>query len=129
MSRTKKSAELTLHDRLSRLTFTQACKLLGTDGAALIRQGGKYDIDIDGQVMFEAEVFRLRLHGVTVMITLDPASRKRLYWNCSACTTACEHVGAAFSLILEEKILEMADRMLSSRKLEHDEARVSAPEY
>jgi len=27
MSQTKKSAELTLHDRLSRLTFTQACKL------------------------------------------------------------------------------------------------------
>ena len=104
MSRTKTSAELTLHDRLSRLTFAQACKLLGAEGASLIRQGGKFDIDIGGQVMLEPEVFRLRLHGAIVLITLDPASRKRLYWNCSACTTACEHVGAAFSLVLEEKM-------------------------
>ena len=104
MSRTKKSDKLTLHDRLSRLTFTQACKLLGTEGASMIRQGGKFDVDIDAQVMIEPEVFRLRLYGATVLITLDPTSRKRLYWNCSVCTTACEHVGAAFSVILEEKM-------------------------
>jgi hypothetical protein len=27
-----------------------------------------------------------------------------LNFQCSACTTACEHLGAAFSLILEEKL-------------------------
>lgn len=36
----QKKRELTLKDRLSRLTFRQACKLLGAEGERLIRQGG-----------------------------------------------------------------------------------------
>ena len=35
--------ELTLKDRLSRLTFYQACKLLGSKGDKLIMQGGKVE--------------------------------------------------------------------------------------
>ena len=36
--------ELTLKDRLSRLTFAQACKLLGPEGNRLIMRGGKFEI-------------------------------------------------------------------------------------
>ena len=36
--------ELTLKDRLSRLTYAQACKLLGPDGNKLIVQGGKVEL-------------------------------------------------------------------------------------
>jgi hypothetical protein len=36
---TKPSHRLTLKDRLSRLNFTQACKLLGAEGRQLIQQG------------------------------------------------------------------------------------------
>lgn len=104
MSHTKKRAALTLHDKLSRLTFTQACKLLGPDGASLIRQGGTFDIDLDSEVMLEPNVFRLRFSSAIVLITLDLAARNRIHWHCSACETGCEHVGAAFSLILEEKM-------------------------
>lgn len=43
---TKTSAELTLFDRLSQLTFVKAVKLLGARGSRLIAEGGKYDIDI-----------------------------------------------------------------------------------
>jgi hypothetical protein len=43
---TKPSAELTLFDTLSRLTFTSVTKLLGAEGDRLIAAGGKYDIDI-----------------------------------------------------------------------------------
>jgi hypothetical protein len=43
---TKPSAELTLFDTLSRLTFVRATKLLGAEGNQLIAAGGKYDIDI-----------------------------------------------------------------------------------
>ena len=39
-----KKKELTLKDRLSRLTFTQARKLLGAEGNKLIMQGGKFEI-------------------------------------------------------------------------------------
>ncbi|RJP32532.1 MAG: helicase [Phycisphaerales bacterium] len=95
--------ELTLKDRLSHLSFTQACKLLGPDGASLIGLGGKWNIDIDEQVHLGADLFRLRLDGGVVTITTMAEVPQRLHWNCTACDGACEHVGAAFSLILEEK--------------------------
>ena len=31
-------------------------------------------------------------------------SYDRLHWSCTACESLCEHVGAAFSLILDEKM-------------------------
>lgn len=40
---------INLKDKLSHLTFREACKLLGPEGGRLIREGGKYDVDIDGQ--------------------------------------------------------------------------------
>jgi hypothetical protein len=108
---TKASRELTLNDRLSRLGFLQVCMLLGENGKQLIHAGAKYEINIDEQVSWNDEVFRLWLpapestgNGVAVTITQADAGRQRLQWNCSACETACEHAGAAFSLILEEKI-------------------------
>jgi superfamily II DNA or RNA helicase len=95
--------ELTLKDRLSRLTFTQACKLLGPDANRLIQAGGGWEINIDEQVYLGDDLFRLRLNGAVVTITPIASARDRLHWNCTRCGGACEHVGAAFSLLLEEK--------------------------
>jgi superfamily II DNA or RNA helicase len=106
---TRKSHELSLHDRLSQLGFVRACKLLGENGKKLIQAGARYEIDIDEQVSWNG-AFRLRLPGargaVDPVITITPAANAKqwLAWGCSACETACEHVGAAFSLILEEKM-------------------------
>ena len=50
------------------------------------------------------EAFRLTLDGAVVKLTLSPAVRHRLEWRCNACEVPCEHAGAAFSLILEEKL-------------------------
>lgn len=99
-----KAKELTLKDKLSRLTYTQACRLLGENGADLIRQGGKYDIVIDEHVYLGADLFRLNVDSAVATITLMAGARKRLHHNCTSCQEACEHVGAAFSLILEEKM-------------------------
>jgi RHS repeat-associated protein len=101
---TKPSAELTLFDTLSRLTFTRAAKLLGPQGNRLIATGGKFDIDLTTQVKFDRDLFRLTLDGAAVTLTLSPAARHRLEWRCDACEVPCEHAGAAFSLILEEKL-------------------------
>ncbi|MBN1959927.1 MAG: DEAD/DEAH box helicase, partial [Deltaproteobacteria bacterium] len=104
---TKHRSELTLKDILSRLTYRAACKLLGPDGERLIRQGGKFDItNIDTQVIFDNEIFRLDLGfgEVFASISLADNARQRLHLQCSVCTSACEHVGAALALILEEKI-------------------------
>jgi hypothetical protein len=101
---TKTSAELTLFDRLSQLTFVRAVKLLGAKGSRLIAEGGKYDIDITTQIKFDRDRFRLALDGANVTLNLSPARRDRLEWRCDTCEVPCEHAGAAFSLILEEKL-------------------------
>src|SRR5262245_21397027 len=105
-------SKLTLKDRLSRLTFLDACKLLGAEGRKLIQKNANaWDIKIDEHVFLGEDLFRLRIPGefesdepVIVTITLMAEAPQRLCWNCTACDGACEHVGAAFSLILEEKM-------------------------
>ena len=71
---TKPSAELTLFDTLSRLTFARAAKLLGSEGDRLIADGGKYDIDITTQVEFDRDRFRLAVDSATVTLALSPAA-------------------------------------------------------
>jgi hypothetical protein len=95
---------LTLKDRLSRLTHCQACRLLGTGAEQLIRRGGAYEVDLGGDVYLGDDLFRLRLNGAVVTVTSMAGADQHLRWNCTRCQTACEHVGAALSLILEEKI-------------------------
>jgi superfamily II DNA or RNA helicase len=95
---------INLKDKLSHLTYRQACKLLGPQGEKLITQGGKYDIDLSEQVVLQRDLFQLNLGEAVVKIYLDSAKNQRLNFQCSACTTACHHLGAAVSLILEEKL-------------------------
>ncbi len=105
MTRTQgKQGELTLKDRLSRLTYAQACRLLGSEGQRLLRRGGEFDISIDEDVYLGDDLFRLSLADAVATITLMAGARQRLHWNCTRCDGACEHVGAAFSLVLEEKM-------------------------
>jgi hypothetical protein len=109
----KQSKNLTLKDRLSRLTYVQACKLLGPQGAQWIRQGAATypDIDIDRHVYCRGDLFRLKLPGagaggkdVVATITAMAEARNRLRFNCNSCETMCAHLGAAVSLVLEEKM-------------------------
>jgi superfamily II DNA or RNA helicase len=109
---TKKSTELTLIDKLSRLSYHETIKLLGDGGPKLLRTGDKWDFQIAEDVYLGEDLFRLKFPfedgsgpatPVVVTITLMAEARERLRWNCTACQTTCEHVGAAFSLILDEK--------------------------
>ena len=95
---------INLKDKLSHLSYRQACKQLGPEGERFVRAGGQYDIDITEQVSLDGERFRLKLPEAMVTISLDPMKNRRLSCECSVCTTTCEHMGAAFSLILEEKL-------------------------
>jgi len=99
-------SELTLKDRLSRLTYIQACKLLGPEGNQLIMQGGKFEIDsIEENVYLDNDLFQLSVDGAVVTIKLMDGAHRRLHFSCNRCQTLCEHAGAAFAFILEEKIL------------------------
>jgi ERCC4-related helicase len=110
---TKKSAELTLLDKLSRLSYSQTLRLLGSDAPKLLRAGAKWDFTPEDHAYLGEDLFRLQFPlaagesasaRVAVTIRLAPEFNGRLHWNCTACESLCEHVGAAFSLILDEKM-------------------------
>ncbi len=110
---TKKSTDLTLPDKLSRLSYGQTLKLLGSNAPKLLRGGAKWDFRLDEDVYLGEDLFRLRFPlgtsesesaRVAVTIRLMADSYDRLHWSCTACESLCEHVGAAFSLILDEKM-------------------------
>src|SRR5437773_3900053 len=112
-SSTKNSGQLTLIDKLSRLSYSQTLKLLGSDAPKLLRAGDKWDFRIEEDVYLGEDLFRLRFPptaGETesaraaVTIRLAAESYDRLHWSCTACESLCEHIGAAFSLILDEKM-------------------------
>lgn len=95
---------ITLKDKLSHLSYTQACKLLGPQGKQLILEGGKYDVNLFEQITLNSERFSLSLENAEVSITLGDGNRQRLNLQCNVCSGSCAHQGAALSLILEEKL-------------------------
>lgn len=95
---------MTLKNKLSYLTYKEACKLLGPEGERLIRAGGKYDVEIAENLVLRDDLFQLHLEDTIVTMTLSSEAPKRLKFGCNRCSGVCEHVGAAFSLILEEKL-------------------------
>jgi superfamily II DNA or RNA helicase/predicted nucleic acid-binding Zn finger protein len=94
---------MTLIDRLSHLTPRHVEKLLGPRAQKLLIEGGKMNIDITTDVTFSRDVFRLHVEDAYVSIVDDDRAREKMRWFCSTCEGLCEHIGAAFSLILEEK--------------------------
>ena len=105
----KPASALTLHDRLSRLTFEEACRVLGPRGNALLRQGGQLDFEVPRPIAATAERFALRVprpRGPDAVVTMWLADDRprRLRWSCSTCTAVCEHAGAALSAVLEDKV-------------------------
>ena len=101
---TRPAEKLTLHDRLSHLTYAQACRLLGPRAKELLRAGGALEIRLDEQVRLDANRFALELPDARVTIELAAGSQLGLAWRCSACSEPCLHAGAALSLVLEEKL-------------------------
>jgi len=94
----------TLRDKLSHLSFLQACKLLGPQGQVLLMEGGKFEIIIHEQVTLDDHRFRLTVEEAVVNIVLSDDKRQRFNLSCSRCNGACVHQGAALALILEEKL-------------------------
>jgi hypothetical protein len=66
-------------------------------------KGGKFEINLFEQVVLTDDRFQLSIEKAEVEISLNNAKWQRLDLRCSICEGACEHQGAALSLILEEK--------------------------
>ena len=89
MATTKRNDSLTLWDRLSRLNFEQASKLLGPDAKKLIMRGaGAWDVDVSEHVRLNDRQFRMKFpdesedNPPVVTIKLRDDARQRLHWNC-----------------------------------------------
>src|SRR5260370_40129214 len=112
VTKTLPSAKLTLKDRLSRLTFLDAVKLLGPEGKKLIQQNANsWELKVGEHVHLGDDLFRLRIprefvdgQPDVVTITLMAEARHRLHWNCTRCNPACAPEGATFSLILQDTL-------------------------
>jgi superfamily II DNA or RNA helicase len=105
----RKLNKLTLYDRLSRLTFLQGCELLGgrEEGRKRLYAGGRLPIeDLQEQAQLSQDAFRLSLpaEGVVVTLAISDDRRDRLRLACSQCDALCDHMGAAVSVILENRI-------------------------
>lgn len=94
---------MTLFERLSRLTYRQAVKLLGVRGEKLILEGGRRDINVQEQTTLAANLFRLTLSDAIVSLIEDDKFPGKMRILCSECDHHCEHAGAALAVILEEK--------------------------
>lgn len=108
VTQVKKTKDLTLTDRLSRLTFLQACDLLGgpVEGKKLLYAGGKIPVeDPVEQSTLTGDLFRLSLptERANVTITMRQDKVKRLLLNCVVCDNTCVHMGTALSVILDSR--------------------------
>ena len=139
---------MTLLDKLSRLSYSQTLKLLGSDAPKLLRAGARWDFSPEDHVYLGEDLFRLQFplaagesESARVAVTIRPSeSNGRLHWNCTSCESLCEHIGAAFSLILDEKMAlglsapppervpveSLSERELVRRALEERGERASA---
>src|SRR3989442_5313352 len=98
-SSTKKSTELTLIDKLSRLSYSQTVKLLGSDGPKLLRAGDRWDFRIEEDAYLGEDLFRLKFPlatgesesaPVAVTISLMADCYDRLHWHCTTFQPLCQ---------------------------------------
>jgi len=106
MTKRKKSI-LTLKDILSHLSYNDACKLLGPQAKRLLGSLSSFDLDIQHNVRLTMRRMTMSFQPISkavVTMQYSERSKSRLLFRCSQCDNNCEHIGAAFSLILEEKL-------------------------
>ena len=80
--KTKQSSQLTLRDRLSRLNYLQASKLLGAKADRLLALGGSMEINMDNQVRLNNRCFCLSLPDATVTIAHSPLGSLGMAHHC-----------------------------------------------
>lgn len=103
--------KLSFRDRISRLTYHQACKLLGDEGPKLLRSGAKWPIDPERDVYVGGDLYRVRVSdeqapgGAAVVLLTQMAGRKQeLHLHCDQCETTCPHAAAALDFLLNNKL-------------------------
>lgn len=100
-------------DRISRLTHHQATRLLGEDGARLMRTGSRtYLIEPTEDVYVGSDLLRMIVHDskvangkAIVVLTMMSGRDQQLHLKCDQCDVPCLHAGAALDMLLNEKLI------------------------
>ena len=102
---------IVIRDRLGRLTYRGACRLLadGDEGEARLRKGGAYEINLPRDVYLGGDTLRVNVPDVelpddqAVVTIVEMTSKpKGLHLNCEQCPTTCDHIAAVLGLVLDE---------------------------
>lgn len=107
---TKPAKQLTLHDLLSRLTPKRAEKLLGPDGASLLKESRIIEIEIPN-IKLTRKRLRTSFPGAingkrnaVVSIEVKEGKRRRLSLQCTPCNNAELLQAAVLNYVLENKL-------------------------
>ena len=110
MAGKRTSKRIGLRDRLGRLTFRGAIKLLGDDGETKLRRGGTFEINLD-DVYIGGDTLRVNVldselpRQYAIVTAVEMTSKlKGLQFNCDSCHDTCDHIAAVLSMLLEEKL-------------------------
>ena len=103
--------QMGIRDRLGRLTYQGACRLLGDDGKDRLRKGGRFEINLPRDVFLGGDTLRVsvpdydtpeRKANVTIVeMTNKP---RGLHLHCEQCANTCDHIAAVLGMVLEEKL-------------------------
>lgn len=98
---------LTLRDRLSHLSFDEACRVLGRGGKIVLLRGGELELPYPEALRIDDRAVTIAWEpgpgGVSSRLFLDPAVPGGLRAECSDCSQGCEHIGGLLSILLERK--------------------------
>jgi superfamily II DNA or RNA helicase len=81
------------------------------DGAERLRRGAKFDIDMAQGVYLGGDMLRVNVpdpeldEGTAIVTVVEKSNlTKGLQFNCDRCPGRCDHIAAALSMVLEEKL-------------------------
>ena len=129
MAGKRKSRRIGIRQRLGRLTYRGACRILGDEehGPKLLRQGNKFDLDLNEDISIIGDTFRAAVRDLSlpsqkaiVTIVEMTTKPKGIHCECDQCDLPCSHLAAALTTILDEKTtLGIAAPPDESEALEH----------
>ncbi|MCA9175267.1 MAG: helicase [Planctomycetales bacterium] len=100
-----------IRDRLGQLTYRAACRLLGDDGEARLRQGSQLEIDLPNDVFLGGDTLRVKIRDpqisapwATVTVVEMTTKPKGLHLHCDQCEFRCQHIAAVLGMIVEDKL-------------------------
>ncbi|MEZ6090124.1 MAG: hypothetical protein R3C05_19270 [Pirellulaceae bacterium] len=108
------SKRIGIRDRLGRLTYRGACRMMATDsedGPTRLRGGSRFDINIARDVHLGGDILRVNVSDPNLdrgyaIVTIVEQTRQPsgLLTNCDQCQSRCEHTAAVLSMVLDDRM-------------------------